>query len=166
MIERSIFHRNRRLATAVCLAGLYAGTSGNLQAGEVQVSRYSLLTTTPTVAQQDLLEVQVIIPFPERIRSVGDAIDHLLPRSGYRLAGVEVMDPDTVSLLEQSLPAVHRVLGPTSLREALQVLAGPAYRLVEDPSHRLISFERCTLPWETVPEGGDHIMAEEITDAH
>jgi type IV pili sensor histidine kinase/response regulator len=29
------------------------------------------------------------------------------------------------------------------LHEALETLGGPAFRLVEDPLHRLVSFERC-----------------------
>ena len=29
------------------------------------------------------------------------------------------------------------------LQDALETLGGPAFRLVEDPLHRLVSFERC-----------------------
>jgi type IV pili sensor histidine kinase/response regulator len=40
-----------------------------------------------------------------------------------------------------------------SLQSALETLAGPAFRLVEDPVHRLVTFERCGLiePWVLVP---------------
>jgi type IV pili sensor histidine kinase/response regulator len=46
-------------------------------------------------------------------------------------------------LLGFPLPEAHRSLGPMSLQHALETLAGPAFRLVEDPLHRLVSFERC-----------------------
>jgi type IV pili sensor histidine kinase/response regulator len=41
------------------------------------------------------------------------------------------------------LPEAHRALGPMPLRLALTTLAGPAFVLVEDSVHRLVSFERC-----------------------
>ena len=41
------------------------------------------------------------------------------------------------------LPDAHRRLGPMPLRLALQTLAGPAWRLLEDPVYRLVAFERC-----------------------
>ena len=49
-------------------------------------------------------------------------------------------------LLAQPLPAVHRVLGPLRLDQALQILAGPVFKLVQDPLHRRIAFELCTQP--------------------
>jgi type IV pili sensor histidine kinase/response regulator len=32
-----------------------------------------------------------------------------------------------------------------TLRDALEVLAGQAFHLVQDPVHRLITFERCAM---------------------
>jgi len=31
------------------------------------------------------------------------------------------------------------------LKRALETLVGPAFYLVEDPMHRLVAFERCTM---------------------
>jgi len=36
---------------------------------------------------------------------------------------------------------VHRVLGPVTLRNALNTLAGPVWNLVIDPVNRIVSFE-------------------------
>jgi len=38
------------------------------------------------------------------------------------------------------------------LRAALETLAGKAFVLVQDPVHRLVSFERCVADWEDAQE--------------
>ena len=136
---RSIF------AITVCMASPYLAMSPQLQASEVQVGRYSMSSTTPTVAQKDILTTALTVQFPERIQTIGEAIRYLLQRSGYRLASAEAIGPDTVSLFALPLPAVHRSLGPMTLKDTLETLAGPAFRLVQDPVHRLITFERCAV---------------------
>lgn len=113
-----------------------------VDAGEMQVGRYSLWQAAPTEGQAEPLAVMVAVKFPKPVQTVGDAVQHLLDDSGYRLAGT----PGSAShiLLAQPLPAVHRALGPLRLGQALQVLAGPVFRLVQDPLHRRIAFELCT----------------------
>ena len=130
-------------AVRICVAGLCAVASVNLQANDLQVGRYSLITATPTQAQAALLAATIIVRFPERIQTVGEAVPYLLQRSGYRLATTESIGPDTAALFALPLPAVHRNLGPMTLRDALAILAGPAFHLVQDPVHRLITYERC-----------------------
>jgi type IV pili sensor histidine kinase/response regulator len=130
-------------AIRICVAGVCAVASVNLQANDLQVGRYSLITATPTQAQAALLAATIIVQFPERIQTVGEAVPHLLQRSGYRLARAESIGPDTAALFALPLPAVHRNLGPMTLRDALEILAGPAFHLVQDPVHRLITYERC-----------------------
>lgn len=134
------------MPVAVCVAGFLAIGGTNLQAKEIQVGRYSTTTTAPTPAQAELLSTTVTLRFPERIQTVGEAVRYLLQRSGYRLADPEGVSSETMALFALPLPAVHRSLGPTTLREALQTLAGPAFILVQDPVHRLITFERCAGP--------------------
>jgi type IV pili sensor histidine kinase/response regulator len=85
----------------------------------------------------------VTVKLPSRVNTVGEAVQHLLRGSGYRLAGTSSADPARLDLLSFPLPAAHRSLGPMPLHEALETLGGPAFRLVEDPLHRLVSFERC-----------------------
>ncbi len=144
IMKRSVFHFTHPIAAAaISFAGLCALASVNLQANDLQVGRYSLLTAAPTEAQNKLLATTVAIRLPGRIQTVGEAVRHILQRSGYRLAAPESIGPDSVALFALPLPAVHRSLGPMTLRDALEMLAGPAFHLVHDPVHRLITFERC-----------------------
>ena len=144
-MKRSTFYPNPpATAIAVCIAGLCTLASVNLKADDAQVGRYSVIAAVPTKAQTDLLATTLTIRFPERIQTLGEAVRYLLQRSGYRLAKVESIGPDTVMLFALPLPAVHRSLGPMTLRDALNTLAGQAFNLVQDPVHRLVTFERCS----------------------
>ena len=120
-----------------------------LRADELVVARYSTVRTAPTIAQHDPLAAVVRTTLPASIVRVGQAIDVLLAPSGYRLADSQAAVPEREALLELPLPQSHRDLGFLPLRVALATLAGPAFVLVEDPVHRLVSFERCTAS----PEG-------------
>ena len=149
---------------AIYVAGLCTVASMNLQANDIQVGRYSLLAATPTEAQAELLATTITVRFPNRIQMVGEAVRYLLQRSGYRLATAESIGPDTVALFALPLPAVHRGLGPMTLRDALETLAGSAFRLVQDPVHRLITFERCAADRVAVQETGTPIETEVVQD--
>lgn len=115
---------------------------------EVTVSRYSTISDEPSAVQRDPLAAPVTSTLPASVRTVGDAIEQLLAPSGYRLSPPFAGDPDRAELLGLPLPEVHRALGALPLRTALQLLTGPAFTLVEDPVHRLVSFERCMQPGE------------------
>jgi type IV pili sensor histidine kinase/response regulator len=95
----------------------------------------------PTAAQVDLLATIIIVTFPARIQTVGEAVNYVLQRSGYRLAPLLARAPEAEGLLALKLPAVHRNLGPVTLGQALETLAGKPFHLVRDPVRRLISFE-------------------------
>ncbi len=164
MAIQALNRRRSAFVIAVCIAGPYQVISLPLQASEVQVGRYSLHAASPTAAQTDLLVTTVTLQFPKRIQTVGEAVGYLLQRSGYRLADVETIGPDTVSLFALPLPAVHRSLGPMTLHDALKTLAGPAYRLVQDPVHRLITFERCKADSFAAPMTGKRIDREVAED--
>lgn len=107
----------------------------------VRVGRYSTIAPVPTPAQTDPLQAPIEVRFPEAVLSVGDAFGHLLRGSGYQLAPAYASDPLQATLLAHPLPASHRMIGPLTLERALTTLAGPAFRLVIDPVHRLVSFE-------------------------
>ncbi len=105
------------------------------------VSRYQTTVPQPRPDQQDLLAAIVEIELSDDIKTVGVAIVAVLENSGYRLSP----NPSALcqeKLFELPLPAVHRRLGPLTLRQALEVLSGPAYRPAMDPVRRLITFER------------------------
>jgi type IV pili sensor histidine kinase/response regulator len=135
-----------RAIALLCLGTICLIGSGDLLARDVQVGRYASVSTAPTESQANLLSTMVRVKFPSRVRTVGGAVQHLLGSSGYRLTDETAADPARFDLLELKLPKAHRSLGPMALRNALETLGGPAFRLVEDPLHRLVSFERCASP--------------------
>ncbi len=132
-------------AIAICIAGICTLASMNVHAKDIQVGRYSLFAATPTESQAELLAATITVRFPERIQTIGEAVPYLLQRSGYRVVSAESIGPDTAALFALPLPAVHRSLGPMLLKDALETLAGSAFHLVQDPVHRLITFERCAV---------------------
>jgi len=151
-------------AIVICVAGICTVASVNLQANDSQVGRYSLLAATPTEAQAELLATTMTVRFPARVQTVGEAVRYLLQRSGYRLATAESIGPDTVALFTLPLPAVHRNLGPMTLRDALETLAGPALHLVQDPGHRLVTFERCAGDQIVSRDAGTTLQTEVAQD--
>jgi len=157
-MKRSIFNSKHPIAAIkICIAGICVLASMNLQAKDMQVGRYSLSAATPTEAQANLLAATMTVKFPKQIQTVGEAVRHLLQSSGYRLTAAELIGSDTEGLLALPLPVVHQNLGPMTLRDALETLAGPAFHLVQDPVHRLISFERCAAgPVAQGPAGQAH----------
>lgn len=138
-------------ALAMGLGGVCVPADASADVDEVQVGRYSTLPPVATAAQADLLAAIITVRIPDSVQTVGEAVRYLLLRSGYRLQAMEAMNADTVDLLALPLPAVHRAFGPIVLRHALEMLVGPAFRLVQDPQHRLISFELCPLAKGATP---------------
>lgn len=164
-MKHSFFHSTKpKVVAAICAAGIFAVASVNLQANELQVGRYSLFAATPTQAQAELLATTMTVRFPNRIQGVGEAVRYLLQRSGYRLANIEAISPDADALFALPLPAVHRSLGPMMLRDALETLAGPAFHLVQDPVHRLVTFERCMGQQTAARDTGPNIKLEVARD--
>ena len=112
--------------------------------GQIPVARYgryTLVEMVPEPAQRDLLRQVIEISIPPTFdASVGDALRHVLLRTGYRLCDA----PDAASLFTLPLPAAHLRLGPLPLRDALLALAGPAWELSVDDAARAVCFTRVT----------------------
>ncbi len=109
----------------------------------VRYGRYTLVELAPTSAQRDLLQQVIDVTIPNtRAATVGDALRHVLDRSGYQLCA----SPDIAPLSTLPLPAAHYRLGPVPLRDALLTLAGPAWELQVDDSARRVCFARATAP--------------------
>ena len=100
--------------------------------GQIPVARYgryTLVELVPEPAQRDLTRqvIEVSIP-PTFDASVGDALRHVLLRTGYRLCDT------TEAAALYALP----------LRDALLALAGPAWELSVDDASRAVCFTRVT----------------------
>lgn len=109
----------------------------------VRYGRYTLVELAPASAQQDLLLQVVDVAIPDtRSATVGDALRHVLLRSGYQLCSVG----DITALNSLPLPASHYRLGPMLLLDALLTLAGPAWDLKVDDGVRRICFNRAQQP--------------------
>lgn len=100
--------------------------------------RYTLTRTRPTLEQREplyqLINVQ-IAPAPHA--SVGDALRHVLQRSGYSLCPDS---PAVVRLFSRPLPAIHEQLGLISLLDALTIIGGPAWQVEIDPVDRTVCY--------------------------
>lgn len=116
------------------------GTAEEPHPAELRFGRYTLVSTEPTTEQRDLLAQIIDVSIPSNLNpSVQDALHYVLQRSGYALCPVT----ESVKVLfTRSLPAAHYRLGPIPLRSALQVLAGPAWRLTTDEVSRSVCFEQ------------------------
>jgi len=131
-----------RKIKSLIIAALAVFSSLNVNANEsVQVGRYTSINPVASSQQTNILSVVVTIPFNKNVETVGDAVSHLLLRSGYQLAALKSSDPMLPILLNSALPEIHRKLGPITIENALRVLAGNAWDLVIDPVHRMVSFE-------------------------
>jgi len=103
----------------------------------VRVGRYSAVAPGPTEVERHPLQTIVQIQYPREIATVRQALQYTLRRSGYKLAGSGV-------LASKPLPEVHRRLGPMTLEQALETLAGPAFELRSDDLNRTVAFVRAS----------------------
>ncbi|MBE0469815.1 MAG: OmpA family protein [Methyloprofundus sp.] len=116
---------------------LLASQIGSVFASE-RIGRYTSIEPGPTPVQLNLLSSEVKMTFPRQIETIEQALDLLLRESGYRLSGHQ--DPYIDYLLKQELPMVHRDIGPISLLEAVEVMAGNQWHVSTNPVTRTISF--------------------------
>ncbi|MFV3314249.1 MULTISPECIES: PilL N-terminal domain-containing protein [Pseudomonas] len=104
----------------------------------VRQDRYTLVTPRPTLEQRQplyqLVNVQIA---PALNATVGEALRHVLQRSGYVLCADS---PAVDRLFRRPLPAVQHQLGPISLLDALTIIGGPAWRLDVDPVDRTVCY--------------------------
>lgn len=145
--------RRTRLSVRPILLVVSTLAASGTHAGEA-IGRYSAERAGPTVTQRDLLAVSVSPQFPESVRTVGQAVDVTLMTTGYRLSPPLTGDPTRAVVLALPLPAAHREFRNTPVRRVLETLVGPAFKLIEDPVHRLVSFERCGGPIEPAAQAG------------
>ena len=105
---------------------------------ELRLDRYTLKKQSARPEQIDLLAAVIETQFPRNVTTVGDAIEYMLLRSGYRFIDTE----ESAEAMALELPAVHRSLGPLPLRTAISTVSGPAWQLQENDEHRKVWLER------------------------
>lgn len=107
-------------------------------AQRISQARYTLVSTEPLPEQLDLLAQIIDMRIPASLNpTVGEALRHLLQRTGYSLCA-EPSDGPT--LYRHALPAAHYRLGPLPLKQALQLLGGPAWQLTVEERERQVCF--------------------------
>lgn len=117
----------------------------------IRQGRYVLVESGPTAGQDDLLEQTVQIDIPGHLNAnVGQALEYLLMRSGFRLCGAT---DNSAQLYRLPIPAVHLQLGPMPLRQALEILSGPAWLMDVNRSERRVCFSKRSLPQGGSVEG-------------
>jgi len=117
----------------------------------VRYGRYTLVSTKPELAQQDLLAQIIDTRIPADMNpTVQQAMQHILRHSGYSLC--PAVDKPIATLYSRPLPAAHYRIGPVTLRTALQLLAGKAFVMNVDEIERQVCFAVHTdKPSEAVP---------------
>jgi conjugative transfer region protein (TIGR03748 family) len=103
----------------------------------VRSGRYMFVEIVPDQAQRDLMHQVIEVEAPHGLQtSVADMLRYVLLRSGYG-----VCESEPLARFEAlPLPAAHQRLGPLSLRDALGILAGPAWELTVDDVTRQVCF--------------------------
>lgn len=124
----------------------------------LRTGRYQLVTTLAPLGQRHLLEQVIHVRIPPSVATtVRDGMRYTLRNTGFSLC--EGDRDHQRWLFSRPLPATHYHLGPMSLREALQVLAGEAWELEVDPVRRSVCYQqrdiRTVESWDLVyPRNG------------
>jgi len=109
-------------------------------------SRYLTVQVGPEVAKTDLLKSIVDLRVPEKITTVGGALDFLLRPYGFQLDNSHEADEQPEAdeqylLLILMLPEPHRNLGSMTLLDALITLGGKSFRPLINPVKRSVRYQ-------------------------
>lgn len=128
-------------ANLACLcisAAVFAFTvSGYAQ--QEQVGRYITVNVGATHSQLEPLSQSVVMEFPSTIETTGQAFSYLLNNSGYQLAPVKLQNQNARLLFSHQLALSDRSIGPMTIQQALNAIAGPTYQVLVDPVHKFVS---------------------------
>ncbi|QHC91335.1 PFGI-1 class ICE element type IV pilus protein PilL2 [Pseudomonas chlororaphis] len=118
---------------------LYPGGAVPEKEPVVRYGRYTLVSTLPDSGQRDLMAQIIDVNIPANMKpNVRDAMQYVMDRSGYSLCSA---DTGHVNILyTRPLPAAQYKLGPMTLRNTLQVLAGPAWQVKVDEVNRQVCY--------------------------
>lgn len=115
--------------------------------------RYTLVSLSPEDGQKYLLDQSVTVTVPQHNKKVFNAnvengLTATLNNTGLALCQrFNNNEPTLPTLFSRPLPKVHYQFGPMKLREALQMLAGPAYEITLNDITRTVCFkQRSSVP--------------------
>ena len=136
--------KRRRLTGRVLSVAVIMVEIGVVHADSAEViGRYTTLSPMQSVGLNDVLAEPVTASFEPTVTTVGEAVGIVLRGTGVSVSSESNASTERATLLALPLPTAHRDLSGRSVRGSLAILAGPAFKVVEDPVHRLVSFERC-----------------------
>lgn len=106
-------------------------------ANVMQTGRYQLVPLQLDAGQRNLLKQLITVDLsPSVDLTVQRGIEHALMNTGLSLC----QRNSRADSFAAPLPVVHKTIGPTTLGRALQVLAGPAWRLHVNFTRRTVCF--------------------------
>ncbi len=115
----------------------------------LQVDRYTGYKTNAALEEINPLLVLTQINFPSAIKTVQQAIDHALKRSGYRVDWQQSSKAYNI-FSGLDMPVVHRKLNLMTLKDAIATLAGEAWQLLVDSVNRKLIIQlHAYVPWQT-----------------
>jgi conjugative transfer region protein (TIGR03748 family) len=129
-------------------------------ADQLAVGRYTRIVISAPSAP---LSIPVLSKFVAP-RTVGDAVQLILARTGYQLAAQRNTDPMQSTLLAMTLPDAHRDLSALPSLDALVVLGAPGYRVMVDHVHRLIGFEVRPRFWRYQAGDASNHLSGQLTE--
>ncbi|KQP14761.1 hypothetical protein [Pseudorhodoferax sp. Leaf267] len=111
-----------------------------LPSDEIVLGRYTTAASRPPADLGRPLDVVVSLSFPRStVSTVGDALQHTLLRSGYRLSQAD-MDKLAINFLALPLPESQRQVGPYAVHAVLGLLVGPVWTWHSDDQRRTVWF--------------------------
>ncbi len=133
------------MATRICqgLIFLFAFNANSMELPVIKTDRYTVVQLAPSTALMEPLTAVVQLKFPGQVLTIQDAVNYVLDESGYGLIDKINWSPEMEIMLSRNLPVVQRDFSksPMSIMSVLEVLAGPAFNVVQDPLRRLVIFE-------------------------
>jgi len=138
------------LVTICCAAAASQIHFNDQQSGDrqLQVDRYTGYKTSATMEEVNPLLVITQINFPSQVKTVHDAIEHALYRSGYRVDWQQSTQASDI-FSELEIPIVHRKLNLMTLKDALSTLVGSAWRIyIDSVNRKLIIQLHDDVPWQ------------------
>jgi conjugative transfer region protein (TIGR03748 family) len=111
------------------------------EAGQTQIGRYTVAAAQPPKDLANPLAVIATVSFPRgQVQTVGEALNYLLIRTGYRLDQARLNEPAR-QVLTLPLPESHRRLGPYRVDDIVRTLIGQAWTLQVDGMVRSVAFD-------------------------